>query len=239
MPLFLLTFITIVFLCLNTSRAQELEPKKPDAVVLVHGLGRGPLSMLRMEKHLRSQGYETLSVSYPSRKKPIEELLTDLETQVSERFPDKNRTIHFVTHSLGGILVRMYVPKNTERDVGRVVMLAPPNQGSDLPDTFKGIGLYRWITGPAGLQLGTDDNSVPNILGPADFECGIIAGGRTLNPLYSAFIEGKDDGKVSVEQTQLDGMQDFVTVKSSHTWIMNRKFVLSYTSRFIETGCFD
>jgi len=79
------------------------------------------------------------------------------------------------------------------------------------------------LTGPAGQQLGIGPSSLPNRLGPATFEVGIVAGDRSLNPCFSYWIPGPDDGKVSVRSTTLEGMQDFLLIHRSHTWMMWRK----------------
>jgi triacylglycerol lipase len=120
-----------------------------------------------------------------------------------------------------------------------VVMLAPPNGGSELVDLLKHWPVYRRLNGPAGLQLGTDVDSVPNQLGPVrDVAVGIIAGDRSFNPLFSTIIPGRNDGKVSVERTRLAGMSDHLTVHSSHTWLMWRSGVISQVKSFLRTGAF-
>jgi pimeloyl-ACP methyl ester carboxylesterase len=155
-----------------------------------------------------------------------------------ERTTDQTVKIHFVTHSLGGIVLRQYLSEHRIENLGRVVMLAPPNRGSELADRLKNNCLYRLATGPAGQQLGTSDSSVPNRLGPADFELGVIAGNRSLNPLFSWWIPGPDDGKVSVRSTRLAGMQDFLVVHHSHTWMAWSSEVSAAVAQFLRSGCF-
>src|SRR5690606_25556517 len=99
--------------------------------------------------------------------------------------------IHVVTHSLGGILVRRYLHDHgVPASLGRVVMLAPPNGGSEIVDTLAGWRPYRWINGPAGLELGTGPEAMAVALGPAPdgVEIGVTAGNRSWNPLFSALI---------------------------------------------------
>ena len=219
------------------------QPKEPDSselVFVVHGLGRTKHSMGIMRRHLRKEGYRTVSFGYDSRKLSIEEAATKLRAAVSNELKqaDAPENIHFVTHSLGGILVRKVLADYHPPQIGRVVMISPPNHGSEIPDRLGGLKIFKKALGPAGLELGTGTNSVPNRLPPPDFELGVITGDRSLNPLFSGYIAGKDDGKVSVESAKLKGMRDFLIVHSSHTWIMNRKEVREQTVYFLRHGLF-
>jgi hypothetical protein len=136
-------------------------------------------------------------------------------------------------------VLRQYLSNHQIQNLGRVVMLAPPNHGSELADRLKYNCLYRLATGPAGQQLGTSDSSVPNQLGPVDFELGVIAGDRSLNPLFSWWIPGPDDGKVSVRSTRLPEMRDFLVVHHSHTWMAWSSEATSAVAEFLRTGCFQ
>jgi triacylglycerol lipase len=147
-------------------------------------------------------------------------------------------TVHFVTHSLGGILLRFYLENNQLESLGRVVMLAPPNGGSEVVDAMVGTPGFAWLNGPAGAQLGTDEESIPSQLGPVDFEVGIIAGTKTINFMLSQYLPNPDDGKVSLERTKVEGMADFITVPRSHPFIMSAPEVISQALAFIETGHF-
>jgi hypothetical protein len=144
-----------------------------------------------------------------------------------------------VTHSLGGIVLRYFLKHNRPENLGRVVMLAPPNQGAELTDIFGRLPFYSWILGPVGSQLGTGLDSLPNTLGPADYEVGIIAGNRSLNPLFSPLIPGPDDGRIAVRRTRLAGMTDFLVLPCIHPLIMNYKQVIRQTIHFMMQGCFD
>jgi triacylglycerol lipase len=210
-----------------------------DYVVLLHGLIRSSTAMKRLEWAFEEQGYRVVNVSYPDSKYSIEDLASiSLAGILRERVEDPNARVHFVTHSFGGIILREYLANNQLTNLGRVVMIAPPNHGSELVDKFKHWPLFKFFTGPAGQQLGTTPESVPQRLGPADFELGVIAGDRTLNPFYSWFIPGPDDGKVSVASTQLEGMEDFLIVHSSHTYLPWRKQVVTAAVQFVAEGEF-
>jgi pimeloyl-ACP methyl ester carboxylesterase len=209
-------------------------------VVLVHGLGRTALSMKGLDWALTKEGYRVINASYPSTRLSVQDAADDwLVGLLQEQAFDRATKIHFVTHSLGGIILRHYLAEHPIENLGRVVMLAPPNRGSELVDQLRHKPLYKFLTGPAGQQLGTEPSSLPNRLGPATFELGIIAGDRSLNPRFSAWILGPDDGKVSVRSTRLHGMQDFLIVHHSHTWMMWRSAVTGAVVRFLKCGSFQ
>lgn len=218
--------------------SQSEEPG--DYVVLLHGLGRTALSMKRAEYYLKNRGFRVINVSYPSTRFSVEQLADNyLRDLLEKRTPDPTVRIHFVTHSLGGILLRQYLSNHSLTNLGRVVMLAPPNHGSETIDHLRAIPLTRNIIGSTRLQLGTGANDLPKRLGPVHFQCGVIAGDRSLNPFLSALIPGANDGKVSVESAMIEGMRDFLVLHCTHTWIMWRERTLRQTVCFLESGHFD
>ena len=208
-----------------------------DCVIFLHGLARTPASMDKAAAAFEESGYEVANVGYPSRKFPIEELAPLAIGAGLEECP-ANSVIHFVTHSLGGILIRYYLEQQDIPNLGRVLMLAPPNQGSEVVDGIGRFPGYKAINGPAGLQLGTNEDSIPLALGPVDYEVGVIAGTRTINLFLSQYLSNPDDGKVSVENTKVEGMADFITVPSSHPFIMKSPVVIEQAITFIRTGQF-
>lgn len=209
-----------------------------ECVILLHGLARSDASMEKLEEKLREKGYRTINRGYPSRKHSVEKLAADV-VPAAVKECGKEASINFVTHSLGGIVLRQYLHTKKIPHLKRVVMLGPPNQGSQVVDTFKKVPGFNWINGPAGQQLGTDDNSIIKALGPADFEVGIIAGSRTINFILSLALPNPDDGKVSVENTKLGGMKDHIILPVSHPFLMKNDDVIDQVSRFLELGEFD
>jgi len=209
-----------------------------DCVVLLHGLARTPNSMKAIKKSFEADGHQVVNVGYPSRDKTVEELAPLAVEQLGYSQCKSNTTVHFVTHSMGGILVRYYLEHNTISNLGRVVMLAPPNQGSQVVDRLRNVPGFKLMNGKAGLQLGTDDNSIPKTLGPVEFELGVIGGTRTFNPGLSQLLPNPDDGKVSLENTKVDGMDDFMKMPVTHTFMMRSKKVIVQVKHFIEHGSF-
>lgn len=213
-------------------------PEGAESVVVVHGLGRTAASMAILGFRLQDAGFRVVHFGYPSTEEPMEALVARLEAEVAECCGHESETVHFVTHSMGGVLVRSYLADRPAPHGGRVVMLSPPSQGSELVDAFVDSPLLRSLLGPAGSQLGTDSTSIPSQLGPVHFRLGIIAGDRSLNPLGSWLIPGPDDGKVGVERAMADGAADFLVMPATHTFIMNREDVAEEVVHFLRHGRF-
>jgi len=211
-----------------------------ECVIVLHGLGRTAWSMSRIESALENNNYLVWNEGYPSTSDDIEELST---TAINEGliFCSSNNaaTIHFVTHSLGGILVRQYLQHNTIAGLGRIVMLSPPNQGSEVADLLNEYALYQLVLGPAAGQLGTNEDGLVRRLKPVRGEIGIITGDNSSDPWFSPVIPGEDDGKVSVESAKLNEMSDFITVHNGHTFIMLDQQVISQVLYFLEHGRFS
>jgi pimeloyl-ACP methyl ester carboxylesterase len=208
-----------------------------DCVILLHGLARTSASMDFLQSALEQEGYSVANIDYPSRKHNIAKLAEmAIDAGLDACMGAK---IHFVTHSLGGILVRYYLEIKKIHNLGRVVMLAPPNQGSQVVDNWRCVPGYSFLNGPAGLELGTDSSSVPLALGPVDYELGVIAGTKSVNLILSLSLPNPNDGKISVQNTKVAGMKDFITVPHSHPFIMNSDLVAEQTINFLREGSFS
>lgn len=212
---------------------------KREVVVLLHGLARSPKSMNAMAQFLEEKGFEVHNLAYPSRKFPIATLARDLAYGPLAGLVGDNEELHFVTHSMGGIVLRYMHQFFELPPIGQVVMLAPPNQGSEVVDRLSHNFLFKWWNGPAGLELSTSARSVPNSLGPVGFRTAVIAGNKSYNPLFSHWIEGPNDGKVSVERSKVEGMKEHLVLPISHTFMAKNSRVQEATLHFLKHGWFQ
>ena len=211
-----------------------------ETVIVLHGLGRMSVSMAWMNRALRKTGYDTINRNYAFRKGAIADLANEVVgSRIEEAIEDGAERVHFVTHSLGGILVRYFAEHNPVPEHSRAVMIAPPNQGSELVNIFRDLPPLHWFCGPSFGQLGVDDDSVPNRLGPMQLETGVIAGDRNLFPGFARHFDGPSDGIVAVERTKVAGMKDWTIVPHGHTFIMNASETIHQTLHFLRDGQFD
>jgi hypothetical protein len=196
--------------------------------------------MKGIEWYLNRRGYRVINARYPTHGLSVEQISdTYLAPLLQMEIPRSSAKIDFVTHSQGGIVLRQYLSNHDLPNLGRVVMLAPPNHGTEIVDHLQASRFARPFLGPGYRELGTGADSLPNRLGPVQFDCGVIAGDCSLNPLLSSMLTGPNDGKVTVASTQVDGMRDFLVLHYSHTWLMWRKNTLHQIHCFLESGRYD
>lgn len=212
-------------------------------VVLLHGLARSASSMNKMAAFLEGHGYSVCNVDYRSTQYDIETLVDDHVLPAINACRGEAKTLNFVTHSMGGIMTRqiaqrLAAQKTADFSIGRVVMLSPPNHGSEVVDKLGDWKPFQWLNGPAGDQLGTDAASKPNSLGKPSFELGVITGDRSINWILSTMLPGDDDGKVTVESAKLEGMKAFKIMHATHPFIMRKKAVMKEVLHFLQHGLF-
>lgn len=219
---------------------QASEPRGRDCVVVLHGLGRTAKSMKNIQKKLEACGYLVWSKSYPSRDENIVNLADSfLDEGIAYCRAMGVVNIHFVTHSMGGILVRQYLQNHVLDNLGKIIMLAPPNHGSEIADHLQAQFWYEWIMGPAAMELGTGEGSKPNLLQPVQGTIGVIAGSIRFEPWFGWMFDGTHDGKVSVQSARLDEMSDFLVVERGHTFIMRSERVIEQVLFFLHHGRFN
>lgn len=212
-------------------------PGEGESVVLVHGLGRSPASMALLAQRLKWAGYRVENVGYESLTAPFPEQVATLAAAVDECCDDSPR-VHFVGHSLGGLVIRRYLAEVSPPRLGRVVLLTPPSGGSHFVEWLGDVPVAVDALGPVGSSLGTDSTDLPATLPPPDYEMGIIAGSRSVQPIGPLAIPGPDDGIVSVEQARIEGVPMLVLPRT-HFLIMNSRHTASAVIRFLRTGSFE
>ena len=218
--------------------ATETKPE-PDCVVLLHGIGMRAYVMKRLESALRADGYRVVNLSYPSRQMPFEEIAgTYLPAQLKKHDVARAPRLHFVTHSLGSLVVRKLIADARPANLGRVIMIGPPNQGSTAADVAQKNALLKKFLGGNLVRLGTGEGAIVRTLGPADFEVGVIAGEMAVNPVFGRALGGKNDGAVTIESARLEGMKDFIVVPYSHTLMLWRTEVVDHVRTFLREGKF-
>jgi pimeloyl-ACP methyl ester carboxylesterase len=224
-------------------RFEHIQRRKPVAahsghvVMLVHGLGRSAGAFTVLEDCLRREGYETANVNYPSTRLGIAAHADNLERIIQSL--DGVKTLSFVTHSLGGLVVRdLLARRNGWREgiaVHRLVMIAPPNKGSQIADRLKELPAYRWLTGESGQGLTTEAAAC---LPVPEIEFGIIAGGRGNASGFNPLLAGDNDGLVTVAETALDGARDFMLVRTTHGLVDDHPQTIDATLSFLRDGHF-
>lgn len=207
-------------------------------VIMLHGLARTSRSMAKLANHLVNEGYVVHNIQYPSTRLSIDALTEWLHERISNQIQVFSGTVHFVTHSMGGIVTRSYLGRYRPARLGRVVMLAPPNQGSEMADFLKDNFLFRTINGPAGQELGRKVNHAFSRFGEVNYEVGIIAGTVNREFFSKWIVEGIQDGKVSVECTKIAGMKDHIVLPVTHTYMMRNPMVIAQVQHFLKHGVF-
>ncbi len=210
-----------------------------DGVVLLHGILRRAASMQLLEQALTAEGYRVLNLDYPSREQDLAQIVESLHAPISAFAAELAGELHFVTHSMGGLVARAYLNRHRPQRLGRVVMLAPPNEGSEIADLLQRNWLYRSAFGPAGGQLATRrSDELCSLLGAVDYPLGVIAGDRSLYVFASLVLPGPNDGRVSVERTRVAGMSDHIVLHTSHPLIMRDPEAMAQTIHFLRHGRF-
>lgn len=216
-----------------------IQSSASSCVILLHGLAYYTNAMSKLETRLERSGYTVDFVEYPWRKQSPEALAQYAVGGGINRCRESGADrIDFVTHSFGGILVRLYLEEHSLDELGQVVMLSPPNRGTRLVDFLSHFPGFSLLGGPSAAALGTADVSILNELGPVNFELGVIAGSRDVNPLSWILLQGPSDGLVSVESTKVEGMDAHLVLPVIHNTMMRKDTVIDHTIHYLKTGSF-
>ena len=215
-------------------------PPAPETVVLLHGIAAPALQLHPLAQVLAAAGYRTVNLPYASRPLTLEQLARDyLPAQLRAQGADAAPRLHFVAHSMGALVVRLYLQQHKPANLGRGVLLGPPNAGSPIADRLSRSALLRWLIGPNLSRLGTaTPDAIASRLVPPDYEVGVIAGRSSINPIFSRWHQGENDGAVSVDSARLAGARDFLIVPHSHTVMLFRDAVAAQVVAFLRTGRF-
>lgn len=216
----------------------KLGPEKQEYVVLLHGIVRTYRCMRPLEKALMKAGFHVVNIDYPARKQNVQKTADDVYKLISPLCNIQNITIHFVTHSMGGLVIRQLLNQYSITNIDKIVMLGPPNQGSEVADFLKNNFLYQKVYGPAGQQLTTSkakEDPFPRI----NLRIGVIAGTKCLDPFCYFLLPKPHDGKVTVESTKIENMQDHIQLPVTHSFMMYNKNVISQTLQFLRKGHFQ
>ncbi|MFC4269990.1 alpha/beta fold hydrolase [Sneathiella chungangensis] len=234
----ILLIAQFMILPVNTSIAKD--ERNLGLVILVHGLARSSNAMWLIGQRLEKAGYRTCAIDYPSMTESIENTQATISSEI-ERCIKSNNTaeiVHFVTHSLGGPLARDYLSSAPLKNMGRMVMLSPPNHGSDLVEHFGHWKYFRSVLGPIASELTADHSSWLAHLPVPNYEIGVLAGNYTFNPIAAYLLDGKDDGAVTIEDMKLEGMADFMEVSATHVTIRYSSIASRQISYFLNQGHF-
>jgi pimeloyl-ACP methyl ester carboxylesterase len=215
----------------------QLPRPKGKVVISLHGLIRFREVMEDVGEHLeKAGGFDVVEVSYASTRRSLEEHAESLDRVIQNLQVEE---VNFVAHSLGNLVVRRWLAMqetkpNAAPRVGRIVMIAPPNQGAVMARLWRDNKLFGLVMGPSGKQLAQSWDEVAPTLAIPKCEFGIIAGNGGYNPL----LPGDDDWVVSVAETKLEGAKDFATFPDNHGQLLGDERVHEAVTNFLLHGKF-
>jgi hypothetical protein len=194
--------------------------------------------MWLLAREARSRGHTVLNPGYPSLFFGVERLVRDwVEPALDAAREVDDGKVNVVTHSLGGILLRLAIGDASPAWLGNVVMIAPPSGGSEIVD-YLGKQRLAGLLGPTGRRLGTGRDDLPASLPPIRFHCGILAADKNVNPVLAAILPGKSDGKVTLASAFVAPCADRAVVHATHTFSPSHPEAIRLALGFVETGKF-
>lgn len=213
-----------------------------ETVILLHGIIRNHFDMMLLEKRMKKEGYACINIKYPSTKHAIDDLAEQINEQLcqNESYTGADK-VHFVVHSMGGLITRHILAKHRPHNLGSVIMLGTPNKGSEMADYLDEhkylASPFHFIFGPSARQLRTNHKHFENEI--IDFPLGIIASDASLNPLGKKIFGAPNDTLVSVDSTKIEGMSDHIIIPCPHALMMYDPRIINQVAFFLKNGQFN
>ncbi len=231
-----LSYVAVLFGLLSCAHVPP-DNANGEQVILIHGFGRSNMAMWKLAGHLKAAGYVVHRVGYGSFNRSIEEIQEEVFEQIETVRAEQNGKLHFVGHSLGGLLVRSYLGKAKVDNLGNVVIMGSPNKGTPVVDKYKDSWWFS-LAGSAALEMSTNGSGFLEKLQTPYYNLGVIAGNEEISG-FEHILPGADDGLVPVESTKVDGMKDFIVIHTSHTMMRYNDDVAGQTIFFLKYGQFE
>ncbi|MCH2174619.1 MAG: alpha/beta fold hydrolase [Lentisphaeria bacterium] len=211
---------------------------KGEQVVLVHGFLSLGAAMKPMGRSLRNAGYEVYTVSYPTHSLTPREVVEYVSNQINALPIKDDEPVHFVAHSMGGIILRKYLEDTPHNNLGKVVMVGTPNRGIPLLSELDDYSFYHLLLGPTAINLGIDSEDFPNQLSSPYYPLGVIAGTKSRIPFSNSLLGETNDGVVPVSRVRFLGMTDYMEVPVTHQQQRKHPLVIKEVKYFLEKGYF-
>ena len=212
-------------------------------IIILHGLGRTPISMQKIKKALDSQGYKVLNIGYSVLSASFEDALSQILEKI-DNWIEPDKTVHLVGHSFGGILIRGILAKRKDFKYGRCVMIGSPNKGTAIASYVLSHKVLKHITPPVTKEL-TPDSELLKLLPEPEIETGIIAGSKPYNLVIpvswfykKATNNAPGDGVVEISNTQCSNMSDFIIMPLHHSFMMWNSELIEQISHFLKHASF-
>ncbi|HES59660.1 MAG: hypothetical protein JW956_06145 [Calditrichaceae bacterium] len=232
----LISIIIFAFASAQNISLSDNDAEKEDYVYILHGFAQSKWSMKLLSLRLEKAGFVVERIGYKSLNRSPKDILRDITEQINADLPDTNYTVHFVGQSLGGLMIRAYLDSNRIANLGRVVLIGTPNQGTPVVDKYRDSWWMK-ILGPMPRALGTDANSFPNSIDDPYYPVGIIAGNMKIE-INEEMMPGEDDGIVPLKSTILEAMTDMVIIETNHIFLPKSLPAAKQTIAFLRTGRF-
>lgn len=235
----ILLLLLLTVSCSNSGTNAAQYQADDEVVVLAHGLGRSDWAMWQFAQKLENANYKVCRLDYATIGKSVEAVITETDSQINACIKHAPK-VHFVGHSLGGLVIRAYLQNNQQKllgsKVGEIVLIGTPNKGSELADHLRESWLMK-LAGGVSQTLVTGSSSFGNRIKESYFNLGVIAGTKSSS-LTDKHFKGENDGLVSVESTKLKSMSDFITLEVGHSQMRYSQAVAEQTIHFLQKGVF-